>query len=157
MIWQWQLFILLPCCSFFSSSAGQKIVSRAVGCRRRICHRQTLCCVILHVSPVAVGQDQTVWLSAGLLALPAHQPLLACPAPPLAGRLLLIIIIPRQPEGDKGRKERVRKQRDIFFVFFFSFFFFLIPTCNPSSPSPPPQFSFTVRYFKGEWFFKIAL
>lgn len=114
-------------------------MSRAVGCWRRICHRETSCCFGLHVSPVAVGQDQTVWLSAGLLALPAHQPLLACPAPPLAGRLLLIIIIPCHPEGDKGRKERVRKQRDIFFVFFFFFLFqlstlhLLLPFLNLAS------------------------
>lgn len=83
------------------------------------------------VSPVAVGHDQTVLLSAGLLTLPAHQPLLACPAPPLAGRLLLVVIIPCQPEGDeRTEEERVRRT-----------------TFNPSPP-PFPQFSFTVRNFK---------
>lgn len=101
----------------------------------------TKTCVAPHLSPVAVGHDQAVWLSAGLLTLPAHQPLLACPAPPLAGRFLLIVIVPRQPEGDKNKKkERVRKKR--IFLFFFK-------TSNPSFSSALPQFSFTVRDFKG--------
>lgn len=49
-------------------------------------------------SPVAVSGERTVRLSAGLLHLFVHEPLLAHPAPPLTGRLLLVILIPRQPE-----------------------------------------------------------
>lgn len=63
-------------------------------------------CVAESVSPVAVGHDQTVWLSAGLLALPGLQSLLACPAPPLAGRFFLIIINPSHPgKGNIGKTE----------------------------------------------------
>lgn len=90
-------------------------------------------------SPVAVGQDQAVRLSAGLLALLAHQPLLACPAPPLAGRLLLIVIIPRQPGGDKrrgGKKKTGQGDRETLFKTF------------DHSPSPLPRLSSSVRNFK---------
>lgn len=70
--------------------------------------------------PVAVGHNQTLWLPTGILTLPAPHPLLARPAPPLAGRLLFIIIVPCQPEGVKRRK-RESDDTETFFFFTFNF------------------------------------
>lgn len=77
-------------------------------------------------SPVAVSGERPVRLSAGLLHLPVHQPLLARPAPPLAGRLLLVILVPRHPK--KQRDVNGREMRDLFSL--------------PPLPTPPdiPQF-----------------
>lgn len=100
-----------------------------------VCSRTRACFAI----PVAVGHNQAVRLAAGLLALPALHPLLACPAPPLTGRLLFIIIIPCHPAGRRKKKERVRRQRHALSIFNFqplvSFLLY-------------PQFSLAVRNFK---------
>lgn len=68
---------------------------------------------------MAVGHEQTVWLSAVLLTLPVHQPLLASPAPPLTSCLLVIIIIPGHPGGDKDTIKNEDKQRSIFLLFLY--------------------------------------
>lgn len=64
------------------------------------CDRRDILC-FTRGSPVAVSGERPVRLSAGLLHLPVHQPLLARPAPPLAGRLLLVILVPRHPKKQK--------------------------------------------------------
>lgn len=83
--------------------------------------------------PVAVGQNQTLLLSTGFLTLPAPQPLLARPAPPLARRLLLIIVVPCQPEGVKWHKDVYFFSPVNFWPFIFSYL---------------PQFGLKVRNFK---------
>lgn len=97
----------------------------------------------MRASPVAVGHDGAVRLAAGLLALPAPQPLLTRPAPPLPGGLLLVVIVPEHAEGSEKKKSQMRGRKDIFFSFLFPPS--LKPTFNPSSS---PQLNLQVRNFK---------